>query len=159
MYNRQDIRIKIGENGFDVRACGILLEGEQLLISNEPDGNRTLTGGAVKIGETTAEAVIREFQEETGLAVEVVRLVAIIENFLIYQNADYHQFIYVYGLKRKMTAVGMPVLAGEEKLLPQWVKFDKLEGKDLRPKILNEVVRYYQEHPQGEIIHLIQREG
>jgi 8-oxo-dGTP diphosphatase len=38
------------------------------------DGIYTLPGGAVELGETLAEAVVREVREETSLEVEPVRL-------------------------------------------------------------------------------------
>ncbi|MCM3714580.1 NUDIX domain-containing protein [Alkalihalobacillus oceani] len=74
MYNNSDIRVKISENGFAVRSCGILEKDGKILISNEAGGTMTLPGGAVKTGETTAETIVREFKEESGLDVEASEL-------------------------------------------------------------------------------------
>lgn len=40
-------------------------------------GMPALPGGFVELGETTEEAVVREFQEETGLEARVARLVGV----------------------------------------------------------------------------------
>lgn len=60
-----------------VRVTGIVIEGEQILLLNQDtDGPRTwsLPGGKVEDGETLAEALVREMREETGVDIEVGRL-------------------------------------------------------------------------------------
>ncbi len=58
-----------------ISAKGILLRGERvLLLGNERD-EWELPGGHVEPGESPEEALVREWQEETGLAVRVERLV------------------------------------------------------------------------------------
>jgi 8-oxo-dGTP diphosphatase len=93
-----DIRTMMDDTRFDVRACGLLLDGDRFLISTEKDGTRTLPGGAVKVGETTEAAVIREFYEETNLQVQPRRLLAIIENHFKLKRQLYQQIIFVYEL-------------------------------------------------------------
>lgn len=65
--------------------------GRILLQRRGDNGLWGLPGGAVDPGETPAEAVIREVREETGLAVEPDRVVAVIggpEMRLTYPNGD-----------------------------------------------------------------------
>lgn len=131
-----DIRIDINHTNFDIRACGILRNNGELLVSTEVDGTQTLSGGAVKIGETSEEAVIREFKEETNLDVSINRLTAIVENFFTFETKPYQQIIFVYELVLKKT---IQEINCREKVNVQWVK----EGHvvNLKPVILNEIIR------------------
>jgi len=64
-----------------VTVDGILeLEGRVVLIrrKNPPfQGSLALPGGFVELGETLEEAVVREFEEETGIKSKVLRLVGV----------------------------------------------------------------------------------
>src|SRR5215216_4648537 len=57
---------------------GVINEaGEVLLIRRTDNDNWALPGGAMDIGETIAEAGVRETREETGIECEIVRLVGV----------------------------------------------------------------------------------
>ena len=71
----------IGGNGYGqpvhTRVTGICVEaGRILLLDQDTDGPRrwSLPGGKVEHGETLAGALVREMAEETGVEVEVGRL-------------------------------------------------------------------------------------
>ncbi|MDO9517816.1 MAG: NUDIX hydrolase [Methanosarcinaceae archaeon] len=58
----------------------IILNGKIVLIKrkNPPyQGNFALPGGFVEIGETTEEATVREVHEETGLSIEIIKLLGV----------------------------------------------------------------------------------
>ena len=54
--------------------------GELLLIRRTDNENWAMPGGAMDIGETIAEAGVRETREETGIECEIVRLVGVYTN-------------------------------------------------------------------------------
>lgn len=57
----------------DVR--GVVFRGDRLLLARERvDGGWTLPGGWADVGETPAEAVVKEIREETGYRVRAVKL-------------------------------------------------------------------------------------
>jgi len=70
-----------GNNRFRYRACAIIIEdGCVLMATNEAVDYYYSVGGAVHLGETATQAVVREVFEETGLYDEVDRLAFVHEN-------------------------------------------------------------------------------
>ena len=51
--------------------------GQVLLQQRTDNGRWALPGGAIEIGETAAQAVVREIKEETGYETAVLRLIGI----------------------------------------------------------------------------------
>jgi 8-oxo-dGTP diphosphatase len=84
---------------FRVALYGILLENNQVLMANTrvPSGIITnFPGGGLELGEAPLEALTREFQEETGLTVEVKELLFCSQNFQ--QNPEYptEQLMHIF---------------------------------------------------------------
>ncbi|MGC3955911.1 MAG: NUDIX domain-containing protein [Propionicimonas sp.] len=80
---------ELRECGFDVdgdwfryRAGAVILDrGRVLMARNEVDPYHYSIGGGVRHGETAEDAVRREVLEETGVAMEIDRLVFVHQNF------------------------------------------------------------------------------
>ncbi len=52
-------------------------DGDILLIRRTDNDNWALPGGAIDLGESAAQAAVRETQEETGITREITGLVGI----------------------------------------------------------------------------------
>src|SRR5438132_13851163 len=70
-----------GEQGYatpkvDVRGA-VFHENRVLLVREQADGLWTLPGGWADVGESPAEAVVREIREESGFETQVSKLVAL----------------------------------------------------------------------------------
>ena len=52
-------------------------DGRILLQRRSDNGLWGLPGGSVEIGESVRDAIVREVREETGLTVEVLRLIGV----------------------------------------------------------------------------------
>lgn len=74
---------------FRIGVCGILTRNNSvLLIRDHTTAKLELPGGAVEKGESLESALIREFGEETGLQVEIERLLTYKESFFFMKNPD-----------------------------------------------------------------------
>ena len=60
-------------------ACAVIFDdaGKVLLERRSDNGFWGLPGGAVEVGESVEQAVVREVMEETGLRVDVKRLIGV----------------------------------------------------------------------------------
>jgi ADP-ribose pyrophosphatase YjhB (NUDIX family) len=66
-------------------------DGHVLLQRRSDNGLWGLPGGSVEIGESVSAAIVREVKEETGLVVEVERLVG------VYSDPSFQVFRYTDG--------------------------------------------------------------
>lgn len=62
---------------FNIRITGILIENNEILLVQQKlsdKRNWSLPGGRLERGETLSQGLIREMKEETGLDVEIIRM-------------------------------------------------------------------------------------
>lgn len=103
MDNKQDyikwLRSKVGHEMIILTFAGgcIFNDKGEVLLQKRADSNKWgFPGGAVEIGETPQMAAIREVKEETGLDVEVDRLIGVYTELdMEYPNGDKAQSICV----------------------------------------------------------------
>jgi ADP-ribose pyrophosphatase YjhB (NUDIX family) len=100
----------------------IVEEGRVLLVrrGTEPlKGHWSLPGGLVELGEGLLSAVVREVREETGLVVEPVELIELLDR--IHREADrvrYHYVIADYLCR----VTGGKLLAASDADAVRWVE-------------------------------------
>jgi 8-oxo-dGTP diphosphatase len=100
----------------------IVHEGRVLLVQrgHEPlKGRWSIPGGLIEIGEMLHEAVVREVREETGLEIEPVELVELIDR--IHREGDrvrYHYVIADYLCR----VVGGTLKAADDADAVRWVE-------------------------------------
>ena len=95
-----DCTFKTPEGKFNLRVGAVITDGKRVLVSK--DGSHSfywVTGGRVKLGETTEEAILREIREELGVEAEVARLYSIAEKFFTVDGVFYHELEYLYLIK------------------------------------------------------------
>jgi 8-oxo-dGTP diphosphatase len=95
-----------------------------LLIRRSDNGSWSLPGGMMEPGERVADCVVREVREETGLEVEVVRLVGVCSDpaftHVTYPNGD--QVHFVSATFECRVIGGQPRPDGDESLeVAYWV--------------------------------------
>jgi ADP-ribose pyrophosphatase YjhB (NUDIX family) len=112
-------------------------QGRVLLVrrGNEPmKGCWTLPGGLLELGETLLDGVIREVREETGLSVEIVELIELLERIHFARiHCQEKRVQYHYVIADYLCTVGGGVLqASSDADAVRWVERDEwISGNDL----------------------------
>lgn len=121
-----------------VGVTAVVLGGDRdvLLHRRADDGRWSPPGGILEPGEQPAQAVVREVREETGLEVEVERLVSMVgEDPYTYPNGDRVQILDLAFQCRVVG--GAPDAGGDETLEVRWFPLDALP--DMPPRILDRI--------------------
>ncbi|MBT3358443.1 MAG: NUDIX hydrolase [Rhodospirillales bacterium] len=111
----------------------VMREGRVLLArrGKEPrKGSWSLPGGAQRLGETVFDAAKREIREETGLEIEVLGLIDVVDSI---QRDDHGDVRYQYTLVDVLaqTINGDIAAAGDDAAEVAWFSPDELEPLEL----------------------------
>ena len=84
-----------------VLALGLIRDGERIFISEGYDPVKQQTfyramGGGVEFGETSLEALGREFQEEVQAELKNIRYLGCLENIFTFNGKSGHEIIQLY---------------------------------------------------------------
>jgi len=134
---------------FQCRVAVLAIDGDRLLVHQLPgEPYWSLPGGRLEIGETFAQAAVREMREETGLEVEAVSVRWLVENFFdgtlpgitgarFHEVGAYVQVTVPPELSARDEFTGFED-AGDlhHELHFRWFPFADLDGLDLRPSVL-----------------------
>lgn len=90
-------------------------------------------GGGIEFGETSAQAVLREVDEELGLAITDLRLLGTLENIFTYAGTPGHEIVQVYDARFVDASVyKLPHLNAQESdgapFIAKWLSLDSMTG-------------------------------
>lgn len=112
----------------------IVHKGKLLLVKRgvEPaKGKWSIPGGAVELGETIRDAIVREVEEECGLDVEIAleRPMDAIDNLIMSKDGrlQYHYVLLQFLVQLK----GGTLKPASDVLDARWVPLDEVEKYDL----------------------------
>ncbi len=133
-YVRQ-LRERIGNQLLLLPSVSVLVTDEQdrlMLVRHADSGLWGLVGGAVEVDERPDEAAVRETEEETGLRVELTRLVTTLggPGFRVrYANGDETAYVTIVYEARVVAGAQRP--DGDEVLDLGWFGRNDLKTIDL----------------------------
>lgn len=95
--------------------------------------SHSCAGGGIEFGETSAQAVIREVDEELGLSITDVRLLGTLENIFTFAGTPGHEIVQVYDAKFVDASVyERPHLNAHESdgavFIAKWLPLDSITG-------------------------------
>lgn len=153
----RDLCIDVADGVVNIRAGAIIMKDGKFLMAGNPRSDYLYSvGGRVRFGETAAEAVVRESDEETGRTLEIDRLGFVTEDYFYGDSPEkLGRTIYELGyyFYMKTPASFEPVCEsftedGAEEYLV-WVAPE--EGRKLYPVFFNDELR----HPEQRIKHFV----
>lgn len=114
---------------------GLLLASEIYLDDGTVKGVRPL-GGRLEFGETWRDALVREFDEELGVTVEVIGKPLVLENIYTHQGTIGHEITFVSDLDFPEGAYeGLEKIEysedNGEKCIARWYDIEQLDCGDL----------------------------
>jgi 8-oxo-dGTP pyrophosphatase MutT (NUDIX family) len=85
-------------------AVGLPVRGEHILASAGGDRSTgaelcRASGGGIDFGETSAQALRREFREELGFEVTPTSLLGVLENLFEFAGARGHEIVHVFAVE------------------------------------------------------------
>jgi 8-oxo-dGTP diphosphatase len=121
----------------------VILDGDRVLLARRGhpplEGEWSLPGGAVEVGETLREGLMREVLEETGLTVEVGPVIEVLDR--IERNSDdrveYHFVIVDYLCSVR----GGTLACASDASDARWVRLDDLADYSLTEAALRVIRR------------------
>src|SRR5882762_8790003 len=122
-------------------------EGRILLQRRSDNGRWALPGGLMDIGESIAEAIAREVQEETGLDVEPERIVGVYTDpahVLAYDDGEVRQQFSICFACR---LVGGELCPSAESTEVRFFPTADIESLDMHPSIRLRIEDYLKDEP------------
>ncbi|XVV05289.1 NUDIX hydrolase [Actinosynnema sp. CA-248983] len=109
--------------------------GHLLMIRRTDNDKYAIPGGGQDVGETLAQAVVREVDEETGIHVEVTGLVGLYSNpnhVIAYDDGEVRQ---EFSICFRAQPIGGELRTSNESKEVLWVEPNRLPDLDIHPSI------------------------
>jgi ADP-ribose pyrophosphatase YjhB (NUDIX family) len=131
----------------------VVNDGGELLLQRRKDNDYwSLPGGAIELGESIAQTIAREVREETGLEVELTRLVGIYSDprhVIAYSNGEVRQQFSICFACR---AVGGELRRGEESSDIGFFSKEQLGSLKIQPSIRLRLQHFLEDRPEPVIV-------
>ena len=146
-----DLTFLTAEGILNIRASAVFYRDGRLLAKRKvlPGGSKpvqySLPGGRVRLHETAEQAIVRETQEELGIAARILRPLWVCQNF--YTESVHHTRCHELCFYFWMDASGLPqnrptftVQEGTQTHLFEWLHVEDLQDIRLVPEFIKQKV-------------------
>ena len=130
-----DFRTTAAEYQYGVRASALIIHAGKLLAYSH-DGKYFIPGGAVQVGEHSADAVRREVREELGIDCTVRKLAFVGEHLFTVHGIPNHRIEFHYLVEVEPETVPITTCEEEHRYPCVWLPLDSLADYPLKPKFL-----------------------
>ncbi|MGY1874283.1 NUDIX hydrolase [Nocardia gipuzkoensis] len=116
-------------------------KGRILMIHRTDNDKYSIPGGGMEVGETVADAVVREVTEETGILVRPTALLGVFSNprhVVAYDDGEVRQ---EFSICFKAEPIGGSPRTSSESKAVRWVAPDELPTLDIHPSIRERIQR------------------
>ena len=141
-----DVSVMINNIKFNYRVATLIKNNDKILLhKNKEDDFYAIPGGRIMIGETSEDALKREFLEEIGAKITIKNYLGMVENFFEYNLKKYHEVMILYesNFDRNSDFYKKEKIIGIEKngkIEFIWKTIDEIKKLDLRPLFLKESI-------------------
>lgn len=148
-----DFRTAAAGYQYGVRASALIIHAGKLLTYSH-DGKYFVPGGAVQVGEHSADAVRREVREELGIGCTIRKLAFVGEHLFTVHDIPNHRIEFHYLVEVDSEAVPITTCEEEHRYPCAWLPLDSLADYPLKPEFLTHELSQW----DGELKHLTTRE-
>ena len=123
----------------DLRAAGVLIKDGKLLVQRDKNGAEyALPGGHVQVGETTENALKREFGEEMSIDIHITRLLWTEECFWRFNGRQMHHLCFYYLIDCNLPDSGFRPHCDNEKVELGFIPLNEIQHITLYPAFAKE---------------------
>lgn len=137
-HEPNDITLKTTNGNFNYRAAGTIFDTTgRILVTTATTADAVLIGGRVKLHESAAAAIIREFREELSIAVTPVHLLTVADHQVTIPGETWQQVVLLFQVET--TATLPAATCNGDRLL--WKTPEQLAQIDFQPAELRQFLQ------------------
>ena len=142
----------------DLRTVGVLVKNNWVLVRDKNGSAYALPGRHIKIGETLEAGLVREYKEETGVDIEVKRLLWSEECFWEWNGKLAHNIAFYYLIEEcdgcKIPDNGEFVSHKDNcNVVIGWMDIEEIQNVTIYPEFIKTEIH----NLNGEIKHFISK--
>lgn len=154
----QDINFSIDKNRFNYRVAAYIRTKDKILLQKSFNADfYNFIGGRVKLGESSKEAMIREFKEETGIDIVNPKLMVVGEMFFDWLGKEVQEMVFIYKVELDEDIINKldnSINQDSKEEIIQLIDFKNLKNIKCKPEIIYKLETY----DENKITHYIHKD-